>query len=65
MIATDEETTEQRAARQKALAARTVQAIKDNAEPGTRAQVEAPTLDGGEIANLLLEAGPRQLGGSG
>jgi hypothetical protein len=63
MIATDEKTAEQRVARRKALAARTVQAIKDNAEPGTRARVEAPTVDGGEIANLLLKAGPRQLGG--
>jgi hypothetical protein len=52
---------QRRSARRHALAAATLDAIKKNAEPGTRAAAEAPGIDGGGLADLLLRAGRRQL----
>jgi hypothetical protein len=52
---------QRRAARRQALAAATLEAIRRNAEPGTRAATEAPGIDGGDLANLLLGAGRQQL----
>jgi hypothetical protein len=61
IIATDQ-SDEQRSARRRALAAMTMRAISDNAEPETRAAIEVPTVDGGDLADLLLQASRQELG---
>jgi hypothetical protein len=52
---------ERRTARRQTLATATIEAISKNAEPGTRAAAEAPGIDGGDLADLLLGASRRQL----
>jgi hypothetical protein len=52
---------ERRAARRQALGAVTLEAMRKNAEPGTRAAAGAPVIDGGDLADLLLRAGRQQL----
>jgi hypothetical protein len=52
---------ERRSARREALATAALGAITKNAEPGARPAVEAPRIDGGALADLLLRADRRQL----
>ncbi len=61
-IIAEDQSDEQRSARRRALAAMTIQVISDNAEPETRAAIEVPGVEGGDLADLLLQASRQQLG---